>query len=48
MSIVGLLIGRGVIAEAGVMAPDEGIPLPSMLEELGKRGVVITFEEEAG
>jgi lysine 6-dehydrogenase len=48
LSIVGLLIGRGVIDETGVLAPDEGIPYESVVEELDKRGVRIAFEETAG
>jgi lysine 6-dehydrogenase len=48
LSIVGLLIGRGVIDKTGVLAPDEGIPYEPIVEELGKRGVRIAFEETAG
>ena len=48
LSIVGLLIGRGVIEEKGVLAPDEGIPYEPVVEELDKRGVRIAFEETAG
>jgi lysine 6-dehydrogenase len=48
LSIVGLLIGRGVIEERGVLAPDEGIPYEPVVEELDKRGVRIAFEETAG
>jgi lysine 6-dehydrogenase len=48
LSIVGLLIGRGVIDKTGVLAPDEGIPCEPIVEELGKRGVRIAFEETAG
>ncbi len=48
LSIVGLLMGRDVIAETGVLAPDEGIPCEPLVEELGRRGVRIRFEEQAG
>jgi hypothetical protein len=47
LSIVGLLIGRGVIEEKGVLAPDEGIPYEPVVAELDKRGVRIAFEETA-
>jgi lysine 6-dehydrogenase len=48
LSIAGLLIGRGVIAERGVLAPDEGIPYEPLVDELARRGVRITLEEEQG
>ncbi len=48
LSIVGLLIGRGVIEKTGVLAPDEGIPYEPVVEELANRGVRIVFEETAG
>lgn len=48
LSIVGLLIGRDVIEETGVLAPDEGIPYEPLVAELAARGVRIAFEEMAG
>ena len=42
LSIVGLLMGRDVIAETGVFPADEGIPEGPYLEELAKRGVKVT------
>lgn len=44
LSITGLLMGRDVIAKPGVMPPDEAIPAETLLEELGKRGVVVEHE----
>ncbi len=48
LSIVGLFMGRDIISETGVMAPDEAIPFEPYLEELAKRGVEVCFEEEKG
>lgn len=46
LAIVGLLMGRDVIATAGVMPPDEGIPAEAYLAELAKRGIDIQYRME--
>lgn len=48
LSITGLLMGRDVIASPGVMSPDDAIPTQILLEELGKRGVVVEHEVVTG
>ena len=48
LSIVGLLIGRDVIDETGVLAPDVGIPYRPLLDELSTRGVRIALTETGG
>jgi lysine 6-dehydrogenase len=47
LSIVGLLMGRGVIDTTGVMPPDEGIPADTYLAELAKRGIDIRYSSTA-
>ncbi|MFZ5595516.1 MAG: saccharopine dehydrogenase family protein [Bacillota bacterium] len=41
LSIGTLLMGRGKIAARGVIAPEEGVPLDSFLEEIKSRGIDI-------
>jgi lysine 6-dehydrogenase len=48
LSITGLLMGRDVIDKPGVMLPDEVIPTGTLLEELGRRGVVVAHEVVEG
>ena len=45
LSIVGLMMGRGVIDRTGVMPPDEGIPADPYLAELAKRGIEVTYTQ---
>lgn len=47
LSIVGLMLGRGVLDEPGVFTPDEVLPPETYLEELADRGVRVRFDEEA-
>ena len=44
LSITGLLMGRDVIPQPGVMSPDEAVPAETLLEELAERGVVVQHE----
>jgi lysine 6-dehydrogenase len=46
LSIVGLFLARGVIAERGVRTPDEVVPADPLVAELGARGVRIAYREE--
>ncbi len=48
LSIVGLMLGRGEIDEAGVFPPDRILPTDGYLEELAGRGVRIRYEEAEG
>lgn len=48
LSIVGLMLGRGVLDEPGVFTPDEALPVETYLEELAERGLRVRFAEEAG
>jgi lysine 6-dehydrogenase len=45
LAIVGLFLGRDVIGEAGVFAPDEAIPADIYLGELEKRGIRVRLTE---
>ncbi len=44
LSIVGLLMGRDVIASAGVVPPDEAVPAQLLTRELAKRNVMVHHE----
>jgi lysine 6-dehydrogenase len=46
LAVVGLLMGRDVVATTGVMPPDEGIPADIYLAELANRGVDIRYTAE--
>ncbi len=46
LSIVGLMLGHGVIGEAGVFPPYEAIPEGPYLEALAERGIEVRFREE--
>jgi len=46
LSIVGLLMGRDVLDEAGVFLPDETLPADRYLDELAARGVQVRESEE--
>lgn len=48
LSIVGLMLGRGVLDEPGVFTPDEALPPEPYLEELAERGVRVRFAREVG
>ncbi len=48
LAIVGLLMGRDVIEETGVFAPDEAIPTDIYLQELEERGIRIELRETDG
>jgi lysine 6-dehydrogenase len=48
LSIVGLFLGRDVIEEAGVFAPDEAIPADIYLQELEDRGIRVRLSEDQG
>lgn len=48
LSVVGLMLGRGVISRSGVFPPDEAIPVDAYLEALAERDIRIRFREEAG
>ncbi len=48
LSVVGLMLGRGVIDRPGVLPPDEGIPYGPFVDELAERGVEIRMQESAG
>lgn len=48
LSVVGLMLGRGEIEEAGVRPPDEGIPYAPFVDALGERGVDIRLEGPKG
>ncbi|MFQ5529311.1 MAG: saccharopine dehydrogenase family protein [Gemmatimonadota bacterium] len=46
LAIVGLLMGRDVVATTGVMPPDEGIPAEIYLAEMATRGIDIRYSTE--
>ncbi len=46
LSIVGLMLGRGELDEAGVHPPDEILPPGPYLRELSDRGVRVSYREE--
>ncbi|MEN8144993.1 MAG: saccharopine dehydrogenase C-terminal domain-containing protein [Gemmatimonadota bacterium] len=48
LAVVGLLMGRDVIAETGVMPPDTAVPAEPYLAEMAARGVVAEYEQETG
>ncbi len=48
LSIVGLFLGRDVIEEVGVFAPDEAIPADTYLQELEDRGIRVRSSETTG
>ena len=48
LAIVGLMMGRGEIGEAGVFAPDRILPAADYLDALAERGVRVRFEETEG
>lgn len=48
LSVVGLMLGRGEIDEAGVFPPDRALPADRYLEELADRGVKVRYEETEG
>lgn len=48
LAIVGLFLGRGVIAHAGVAPAFRSVPYAPYLEELAKRDIVIRLAEEGG
>lgn len=45
LSIVGLMLGRDLVGETGVLPPDAGIPYAPFVEALAERGVEIRLEE---
>lgn len=48
LSIVGLMLARGVVDEPGVFTPDEALPAQPYLDELADRGVRVRCAEEIG
>lgn len=46
LSIVGLLLGRGVLDEPGVHLPDDALPVDRYLDALADRGVRVRESEE--
>lgn len=48
LSIVGLFLGRKIIEESGVFAPDEAIPADLYLKELEDRGIRVRLSESQG
>lgn len=47
LSVVGLMLARGVIDRTGVLPPDEGIPYGPFVDALSERGVEIRLQERA-